>query len=202
MDQNRFAAGPNVFFSRRSHKEEWEWVILSYLTNILLSIGRGAPLYAEKLNQSDADFQSYLTPEKTFRKIEVTEVFRSDYRRTEHYRETAKGDCNRSAILPSPHPQPWLSFAHVLREKLAKSYGAGSWLLIYHNMTPPEFNGWESIPWHDLVLNELRTWTKDSPTTCDITKSCYESIYVVDCEGKAAVRLHPHWDIVKAARFP
>jgi hypothetical protein len=58
------------------------------------------------------------------------------------------------------------------------------------------------MPWHDRVLAELGSWTYESDATCDVTQSAYESIYVVDASGVGAVRLHPHWDVVRESPFP
>ena len=54
----------------------------------------------------------------------------------------------------------------------------------------------------ERIFGELRTWTADSATTCDITASRYDTIYVVSASGEGCVRLHPHWDVLRECPFP
>jgi hypothetical protein len=197
IDSYRFPLGPANFFGDRSHKEGWEWVVLSYLTEILRSVNWVAPDYAEKIaGESQPDFQTYLSlePPMPYRRVEVTVVYPHDYRIGEHY--SAINQKRSGSSSPDMH---WAAFADVLRAKLGKPYASGSWLLIYHDIPPPELDCDLSVPWHEFILRKLRTWTMESSSSCDIRKSAYEAIFVVDCEGKAAVRLYPHWDVVKAA---
>lgn len=195
IDAYRFDLGAAGFFNDRSKKEDWEWLILSYLSDILTFVGWQSPEYAEKLAPPAPDFRTYLPDKSTHREVEVTEVIGPDYPRNAFHRDLSAHAV--TAYTPrKPHPKPWSTFLHVLREKLAKSYSAKTWLLIYHDMPESEFN--DKYPtWHERVLGELRTWRYDSPETCDITCSQYESIFVIECSGQAAVRLHPHWDIIR-----
>lgn len=199
IDGYRFTVGGAEFFNDRKYREDFEWLILSYLTRILTLAGQLSPEYAEKLSPPAPDFQTYLASDTPFRRIEVTEVLRPDYRRGEVHSQRAKSS-QRFYDVSDPHSQPWSSFHRVLRAKLAKPYALNSWLLIYHDMPASEFADFS--PWHERVRRALCTWTNDSATTCDITASHYESIYVVDCNGEGAVRLHPHWDVVRGTPFP
>ena len=199
IDGYKYTVGSAEFFNNRKYSEDFEWLILSYLTRILSLVGHQSPEYAEKLSPPAPDFQTYLTPEQPFRRIEVTEILRPDYRRGEFHRQFANNG-QRFYDVPDPHPQPWSSFQRVLRAKLAKAYAPDSWLLIYHDMSASEFADFS--PWHERILRELRTWTHDSDTICDITASRYESIYVVDASGEGAIRLHPHWDLLRETPFP
>ena len=185
---------PADFFNDRQYRPDLEWLILGYLTAALSATGRQAPEFAVKLDPPLPDFQTYLPSGFPFRQVEITEVLRPDYQRGKIYSDRAKRR-QRSYSIPDPHPQPWRSFREVLRSKLAKPYATDSWLLIYHNMWSFDFP--VSIPWHERIFAELRSWTHDSDTTCDITQSRYESIYVVNSGGEAAVRLHPQWDIIR-----
>jgi hypothetical protein len=195
IDAYRFKLGPARFFNDRGKKEDWEWLILSYLTNILCWAGLKSPEYAEKVQPPAPDFQTYLSDKSNYRPIEVTEVIRPGYRRNLFHRRLAVAKIT-AYDPPDPHPQPWSNFHHVLQEKLAKRYSLDTWLLLYHDMPESEFH--DDYPsWHERLLGELRTWTHESPRTCDVTRSRYHSIFVVDCTGQAAVRLHPHWDIIK-----
>jgi hypothetical protein len=65
-------------------------------------------------------------------------------------------------------------------------------------MTASDFPG--HGPWHEQLFKRLKTWTYDSATTCDITRSQYQSIFVVDASGLDAVRLYPHWDVIRSRR--
>ena len=198
IDGYKLAVGGAEFFNNRAYDEDFEWLILSYLAEILSSIGRQSPEYAQKLEPPNPDFQTYLAPGIPFKRIEVTEVLRPDYQRGKFHRELAKSG-QRSYDIPDPHPKPWSSFLRVLRSKLAKPYSSNSWLLIYHDMPDSEFSDY--APWHERVLAELGSWTYESDTTCDITQSGYESIYVIDASGVGAVRLHPHWDVIRESPF-
>lgn len=199
IDGYPFSIGGAEFFNNRIYAEDYEWLQLAYLTDILSAEGWEAPEYAVKLEPPEADFQTYLDPSSTFRRVEVTQILRPVYRQKEFHRENAESgiiyrDC------PEPDPKPWSNFLHVLRRKLMKPYAPGAWLLIYHNMGSSDFE--DFTPWHKRVIGELRKWTSETDSTCDITQSRYQSIFVVNCSGTAAVRLYPHWDVVKEARFP
>jgi len=197
IDAYRFQLGAADFFNDRSLKEDWEWLILSYFGDILSSTGLETPEYAQKLATPAPDFQTYLANKSPYRQVEVTEVIRSGYRRNAFHRQLAASGVNCYDPL-DPRPNPWSSFLHVLRKKLAKPYSSDTWLLIYHDMPDSEFHDNYST-WHERLLGVLRRWTYDSPNTCDVTRSNYNSIFVVDCTGEAALRLHPHWDIIKPA---
>lgn len=194
IDGYKLGVGGAEFFNNREYDEDLEWLILSYLAEILSSVGWPAPEYAQKLNPPEPDFQTYLAPGIAFQRIEVTEVLRPDYRRGKFHRDLAKSG-RRVYHIPNPHPEPWSSFLRVLCSKLVKPYSPNASLLIYHDMADSEFSDY--IPWHNRILAELRSWNHESETTCDITQSRYDNIYVVDASGVGAVRLYPHWDVVK-----
>ncbi len=194
IDSYRFNLGSATFFNARQYKEDLEWLTLSSFSNLLRAAGRDAPEFAQKLRPPEPDFQTYVDTRTLFRRIELTEVLRPGYRRGEFHRSLEMSG-RKFWQIPEPHPQPWLSFLHVLRRKLAKSSGADEWLVIYHDMPASEFSDY--MPWHDRVLSELKTWTQESSFTCDITRSRYDSIYVMDSGCVGMVRLYPHWDIVR-----
>jgi hypothetical protein len=198
IDGYRFGLGAAKFFTR-PYQTDWEWLILSYLSETLSATDGQGPIFADKLSPPAPDFQTYDRDGKPFQRIEVTEVLRPGYKRGAFHREMAKRQ-QKYYDIPDPHPQPWLSFCATLRNKLRKPYAPASSLLIYHDMPASEFRDFS--PWHDLILCELQSWTVDSEETCDITQSRYQNIYVVDAAGVGAVRLHPHWDVIRKASFP
>jgi hypothetical protein len=189
----------NEFFNDRRFKDDLEWLILGYLQAILVDVKWPAPEFAKRLVPPEPDFATYDIAGEPFRRIEVTEVLRPEYRRGAHYRELVKSSA-RFYEIPEPHPKPWTSFYQTLRSKLSKPYASGSWLLIYHDMSASEFDDYS--PWHDRIFREAKTWTTDSESAVDVTRSQYESIYVVDASGVGAVRLYPHWDVVRPSPFP
>jgi hypothetical protein len=182
------------FFNDRRYKEDLEWLTLAYLVDILSSVGWLVPEYAMKIEgDGQPDFQTYLTPNVPHRKVEVTEVLRPGYKRGAFYRsQAARGQ--KMYQIGGPHPEPWSSFRTVLSSKLDKPYSDGAWLLVYHDMGYSDFQ--DGQKWHERTLVHLRKWTSDSKTTCDITRSRYENIFVIDSSGQGAVRLHPHWDVI------
>jgi hypothetical protein len=191
----KHSVGCKDLFNGHKYKEDCEWLTLAYLAEILSSTGWPAPRYAAKLNgKREPDFQTYITPEKPFKLVEVTEVLRPGYSRGAFYRALAASG-RKTYPIPPPHPQPWLSFAKVLKDKIGKSYSRASWLVIYHDMGYSEFQ--DGRLWPERMLSTLRTWTHDSDTTCDITRSQYENIFVVDSSGKFVIRLYPHWDVIR-----
>jgi hypothetical protein len=195
----KHTVGGAQFFNDRRYREDFEWLILSYLTTALSAAGWESPEYAEKLQPPEPDFQTYLTRDVPHWSIETTEVLRPDYRRGDFHRGAARSG-KRIHDVPDPHPEPWCSFFQILRGKLAKPYSFRSSLLIYHDMTASEFP--DFVPWHERLFSQLRTWTHDSNSTCDITRSQYQNIFVVDASGIGAVRLHPHWDVIRETPFP
>lgn len=199
IDGYKHAVRGAQFFNDRRYREDLEWLILSYLTSALSAAGRECPEYAEKLQPPEPDFQTYLTRDLPHWRIETTEVLRPDYRRGDFHREAARSG-QRVQYVPDPHPQPWSSFLYVLRAKLVKPYSARSSLLIYHDMSDSEFPDY--APWHERLFARLRTWTHESDSTCDLTRSRYQNIFVVDASGIGAVRLHPHWDVIRETPFP
>jgi hypothetical protein len=199
IDSYKHTVGGAAFFNEPVYREDFEWLILSYLTGALAAAGWEYPEYAEKLMPPEPDFQTYLRPDAPHWLIETTEVLRPEYRRGDFHREAARTG-RKIHDVPGPHPQPWLSFFHVLRKKLGKPYSDRASLLIYHDMTASDFLDYR--PWHDLLFSHLRGWTHDSPSTCDLTKSRYQNIFVVDASGIGAVRLHPHWDVIRSTPFP
>lgn len=199
IDGYKFKVGAAEFFNERQYREDFEWLILSYLTAALSAAGWEYPEYAEKLHPPQPDFQTYIDLATPHRLIEVTEVLRPDYRRAEFHREAARRG-QKIYNIPDPHPQPWSTFCHVLRSKLRKPYARGSSLLIYHDMTASDFPDYTR--WHERVLKKMQSWKHESNDTCDITQSTYDNIFVVDASGIGALRLHPHWDVIRETPFP
>src|SRR6266436_1931959 len=105
IDGYKLAVGAAEFFNNRAYDEDFEWLILAYLAEILSSIGRQAPEYAQKLEPPNPDFQTYLALGIAFQRIEVTEVLRPGYRRGKFHRELAKSS-QRFYDIPAPHPKP------------------------------------------------------------------------------------------------
>ncbi len=199
IDAYKFNVGAAEFFNERQYKEDFEWLILSYLTVALSAAGWECPEYAEKLQPPQTDFQTFVDSSTPHWRVEVSEVLRPEYRRGQFHREAARRG-EKIHDIPDPHPQPWSTFRHVLNSKLGKPYARGSSLLIYHDMTASDFPDYR--PWHERVLNELRRWNYDSTDTCDITQSLYDNIFVVDASGTGALRLYPHWDVIRETPFP
>lgn len=198
IDAYKHSVGTEKFFNDRQYKEDIEWLTLAYLADILAATGAVHPQFAEKIQgDGQPDFQTYIQPDIRFRRVEVTEVHRPDYRRGAVFRALAARGTTMYPI-GRPHQQPWSSFAKVLRNKIRKPYSPDSWLVIYHNMGYSDFQDGEL--WHERTQSTLRNWTYESDATCDITRSQFESIFVIDSSGTAAIRLHPHWDVVKALR--
>lgn len=189
--------GGAKFFNDRQYHADFEWLILSYLTRALRNAGLKCPEYAETLPPPQPDFQTYLTPDTPYWLIETTEVLPADYSRG-GFRRGAGRSGKRPHLTPDPNPEPWSSYYNVFRTKLAKPYAARSSLLIYDDMTASEFPDY--APWHERLFSQLKTWTCDSPTTCDLTRSQYQNIFVVDASGLDAVRLYPHWDVIRHRR--
>jgi hypothetical protein len=186
-------AGTN-FFNNRQYHADFEWLILSYLTRALRNADSKYPEFAERLPPPLPDFQTYLTPDTPYWLIETCEVLPPDYRRGDFLR-TNGSNGKKIHVTPDPRPEPWSSYYQVFRTKLAKPYAANSSLVIYDDMTASDFS--DHVPWHERLFKELKTWTSDSPTTCDLTRSQYQNIFVVDASGLDAVRLYPHWDVIR-----
>jgi len=169
----------------------------SYLARALRNAGWKYPEFAEKLPPPQPDFQTYLTRDTPYWRIETTEVLPPDYRRGDFLFRNA-----RTGIRPhldlNPRSEPWSSYYQLFRTKLAKPYAAQSSLVIYDDMTASDFVG--HVPWHEQLFKRLKTWTYDSATTCDLTRSQYQSIFVVDASGLDAIRLYPHWDVLPSRR--
>lgn len=192
------SVGGTKFFNNRQYHADFEWLILSYLTRSLRNAGWKCPEYAEKLPPPQPDFQTYLTPDTPHWLIETTEVLPPDYRRGDFLRESAPN--GKTVHLPAiPRPDPWSSYYRVLRTKLAKPFAANSSLVIYDDLTASDSPDY--APWHDQLFRRLKTWTYESATTCDLTRSQYQNIFVVDASGLDAVRLYPHWDVIRSRRY-
>jgi len=185
------SVGGANFFNNRQYHGDFEWLVLSYLTRALCNAGWKFPEYAEKLPPPQPDFQTYLTPDTPFGLIETTEVLPPEYRRGDVLRANGLAGKNGQ----NPQPEPWSSYYRVFRAKLAKPFAANSSLVIYDDMTASRFPDY--APWHEQLFRRLKTWTIDSATTCDLTRSQYQNIFVVDASGLDAVRLHPHWDVIR-----
>ena len=189
--------GGAKFFNNRQYHSDFEWLILSYLARALRNAGWKYPEYAEKLQPPQPDFQTYLTPDIPYWLIETTEVLPPDYRRGGFHREAARNG-HKAHIVPDRQPQPWSSYYNVFRTKLSKPFSSSSSLLIYDDMTASDFPAY--APWHERLFSQLKTWTFDSATTCDLTRSQYQNIFIVDASGLDAVRLYPHWDVIRPRR--
>jgi hypothetical protein len=181
-------------FYSRGYKDDREWLSLSFFAEIMARAGRTCPEYAAKLQPPEPDFLTYLDPATPHRRVEIAEVLRPERRRQEDAEAIDTGREPPIQWVDPPHPTPWRSFADVLRKKLAKNYARGSWLVIYHNMWSFDFR--DRRQWHELVLRETRSWRSDSPDTCDLTRSTYEHIFVIDGSGTGLLRLHPDWDVI------
>ena len=189
--------GVATFFNNRQYHEDFEWLILSYLTRALRNAGWKSPEYAERLQPPQPDFQTYLAPDTPHWLIETTEVLPPDYRRGGFHREASRNGHNGNGNL-DPQRQLWSSYYDVFRTKLSKPYAAHSSLLIYDDITASDPRDY--APWHERLFSQLKTWTVDSATTCDLTRSQYQNIFVVDASGIDAVRLYPHWDVLRSRR--
>ena len=187
------------FFNNRQYHEDFEWLILSYLSRALRNAGWKYPKYAERLQPPQPDFQTYVAPDTPHWLIETTEVLPPDYRRGGFHREASRNGQKVNGNTPDLQRQPWSSYYQVFRTKLAKPYASRSSLLIYDDMTASDFPDY--APWHERLFGQLKTWTFDSATTCDLTRSQYQNIFVVDASGLDAVRLYPHWDVIRPRRF-
>lgn len=186
-----------VFFNDRQYHSDFEWLILSYLTRALRNAGWKSPEYAQRLQPPHPDFQLYLDPNTPHWRIETAEILPPDYRRGRFHRPAGRNGY-KLHLKPEPAPEPWSGYYRVLRSKLAKPFASKSSLLIYDDMTASDFSDY--VPWHERLFAELKTWTFDSATMCDLTRSEYENIFVVDASGLGAVRLHPHWDVIRPRR--
>lgn len=191
------AVGGAKFFNNRQYHADFEWLILSYLTRALRNAGWMYPEYAERLQPPQPDFQTYLMPDKPYWLIETTEVLPPDYRRG-GFRRGAARNGQKVHLNPDPNPEPWSSYYQVFRTKLAKPYAPNSSLVIYDDLTASDFSDY--APWHERLFARLKTWTVDSAITCDLTRSQYQNIFVVDASGLGAVRLYPHWDVIRPRR--
>lgn len=191
------SVGGTRFFNNRQYHADFEWLILSYLTRALRNAGWKYPEYAEKLPPPQPDFQTYLTPDTPYWLIETTEVLPPDYRRGGFLCGSALNG-KRIPIAPAPSPEPWPNYYQLFRTKLAKPFAANSSLVIYDDMTASDFP--DRAPWHEQLFRRLKTWTYDSPTTCDLRRSQYQNIFVVDASGLEAVRLYPNWDVIRSRR--
>lgn len=180
------------FFHDRQYHADFEWLILSYLTRALRNAGWKYPEFAERLPPPQPDFQTYLTADTPYWRIETSEVLPPDYRRGDFLLRNGN---KKIKINREPPPEPWSSYYQVFRTKLAQPYAANSSLVIYDDMTASDFT--DHAPWHDRLFRQLKTWTYESPTTCDLTRSQYQNIFVVDASGIDAVRLYPHWDVIR-----
>ena len=189
--------GGAKFFNNRQYHADFEWLILSYLTRALRNAGWKYPEYAQKLPPPQPDFQTYLTPTTPYGLIETTEVLPLDYRRGDFFRLSAPNG-RKAQLTPTAPPEPWAGYYEVFRTKLAKPYAANSSLLIYDDMTASDSPDY--APWYEKLFRRLKTWTLDSATTCDLTRSQYQNIFVVDASGTDAVRLYPHWDVIRPRR--
>ena len=192
------AVGGAEFFNNRQYHKDFEWLILSYLARALHNAGWKYPEYAERLQPPQPDFQTYLAPDTPHLLIETTEVLPPDYRRGQLPREPAKNG-QKAHPHPEPPPQSWSSYYKLFRTKLAKPYAPRASLLIYDDLTTSGFPDY--APWHERLFTQLKAWTYDSPTTCDLTRSQYQNIFVVDATGTVAVRLYPHWDVIRPRRL-
>jgi hypothetical protein len=183
---------PAQFYNDRRFRHDREWLILSYLSEILLAAGRPAPVYADKLADGKGpDFQTYSVDRELFERIEVTEVLRPDYARNRFHFEREKARITEWQP-PDPHPDSRSSFHDVFQRKLAKRYAADSSLLIYDDVPHPVFP--EFLPWHQRIL-------ADSWLIRRLTSSKYRSIWVIDPTGKAAVQLSPQREVIAEEVF-
>lgn len=182
------------FFNNRQYHADFEWLILSYLTRALRNAGWKYPELAERLPPPQPDFQTYLAAGTPYSLIETCEVLPPDYRRGDFLRGNASNGKKPHAPMKPP-TEPWPSYYQVFRTKLAKPYAANASLVIYDDMTASDFS--DHAPWHYRLFKQLKTWTYESATTCDLTKSRYQNIFVVDASGMDAIRLYPHWDVIR-----
>lgn len=185
------------FFTNRQFHSDFEWLILSYLTRALRNAGWESPEFAERLQPPHPDFQLYVRPDAPHWQIETAEILPPDYRRGGFHRQPARNGY-KVHVNPSPPPEPWTGYYRMFRSKLAKPFAAQSSLVIYDDMTASDFSDY--VPWPERLFAQLKTWNYDSPTTCDLTRSQYQNIFVVDASGLGAVRLHPHWDVIRPRR--
>jgi hypothetical protein len=190
--------GGAQFFNNRQYHADFEWLILSYLARTLRHAGWEYPEYAERLPPPQPDFQTYLTADRPHWLIETTEVLPPDYRRGALVRRNGSNGRKVHLAADTP-PEPWPSYHQVFRTKLAKPYAANASLVIYDDLTASDFS--DHAPWHERLFRRLKTWTYESATTCDLTRSQYQNIFVVDASGLDAVRLYPHWDVIQGPRL-
>src|SRR4051812_24572355 len=132
------AVAGTKFFNNRQYHADFEWLILSYLTRALRHAGWKYPEFAERLPPPHPDFQTYLTADTPYWRIETTEVLPPDYRRGASLRRSGSNG-KKIHSPPVPAPESWASYHQVFRTKLTKPYAANSSLVIYDDMTASDF---------------------------------------------------------------
>ncbi len=188
IDAYKHTVGGAQFFNDRQYREDFEWLILSYLTTALSAAGWECPEYAQKLQPPEPDFQTYLTRDLPHWVVETTEVLRPDYRRGDYFMGRP-ATFNLIGTIENriykiyfkfldDHRAAFISFRDEIREYLSE------------NMTPHQFSNpqiqkvksdrlstWH-FDWGNILLEEFEMLTEVGPVwntaiaaTSDIVRS-------------------------------
>lgn len=189
------------FFGDRRNESDWEWLMLGNALSLLKEAGEEVPEFAVK--QESPDFLTFRTSGETFAGVEVTEVVRPDYRRNRFHQDEEKSGRKFRAI-PPPHPTPWKSLAQTLIKKFGKTYGRGTWLLLYLDLARSDFYDINSAdfekPWETTVMEEMSVWPRKDAESIDLSRSPFDRILIMSADCSGLMEVSPRLVVLKPAR--
>lgn len=173
----------------KNHKVDLEWWVLGRACRILITSELISPFFAENLsakNQDPPDFVTFDKNEKFFRQIEITEVMPQGRRRSQEYRG---GDFIRTHYDSKEFKEnPWLPLKKKLKDKLLRTNGNLTWLVVYFNILYSKISPYGT--WNNAIIANTESWLNNGEIS--FHSSHYEKILVLDSNGKAMVELSPN----------
>jgi len=189
----RKSAGVEKFFSNRQ-KQDREWWVLGKASKILMQSGDCDCLFALAAKPPLPDFQILKDDGSLSHHIEIGESLKDGRRRNSEMKER----------LARPNPwgrsvhvidDPFISFRKLISKKFCKPYGSGCWLIVYFNISGLEMPEHYSIPWSQMVFNEVNSWSNNELSP--VISSCpFDRVLVLDSGGQSLVSIFPRLEVI------
>lgn len=183
-------------FFGNSSKRTREWWILGRAVGILRLTKGGGFFHACEMEAPCPDFQLHSRDLRSSVFIEITESIELGRRRHDEVKKRLSGE------LPSIWStgiiaDPYIAFREVIAKKLqkAKTYPAGTWLLVYFSIGRLSMPGNLGISWEQLIFDEVESW-RERGLVREIECCRFDRILVIDSEGKRLVCIFPNFSVL------
>lgn len=187
------SVGAEKFFSNR-HKQDCEWWVLGKSSKLLRQSGYFDCLFALATKPPLPDFQILKDDGNLSYHVEIGESIEDGLHRNREMKERLAHPTPRGRSI-HVIDDPFISFRKLVSKKFGKPYASGCWLIIYFNILGLQMPEFYSIPWSQMVFNEVNSWS-DNKFSPDISSCPFDRVLVLDSGGQSLVSIFPRLEII------